>query len=117
VTAESVWLHPAAVDTEGPLSEQRPREVEHATGGQRHGRMVPGGAFIFDEPAQPPAIWGRDSAVVWSEGEPFMITGPPGVGKTTLGQQVVAGRCGFLEDVLGMPVAPGRRVLYRPVRP
>jgi hypothetical protein len=75
-------------------------------------RIVDGGAFIHDAPSVVPSIWGRGDEVLWAEGEPTIITGPTGVGKTTLGGQVVAGRLGFLPNVLGFPVTPGRRVLY-----
>lgn len=75
-------------------------------------RMVGGGSFIFDAPESPPALWGEGTEVLWSEGEPCMITGPTGVGKTTLGGQLVAGRLGLIDEVLGFPVQPGERVLY-----
>lgn len=83
-------------------------------------RLVLGGAFIHDAPIQVPSIWGRGEEVFWSEGEPLLITGPTGVGKTTLGGQVIAGRLGLIPTVLGYPVTPGKRVLYlamdRPVQ-
>lgn len=86
-------------------------EPEQATERQRN-RLVTGGAFIFDAPDTTPSLWGRGSEVLWPEGEPLYLTGPPGVGKTTLGGQLVAGRLGLLPEVLGYPVTPGRRVLY-----
>lgn len=83
-------------------------------------RLVLGGAFIHDAPQHVPAIWGRGEEVLWSLGEPLLLTGPTGVGKTTLGGQIIAGRLGLLPNVLGYPVAPGKRVLYlamdRPVQ-
>lgn len=75
-------------------------------------RFVTGGAFIHDAPDHVPAIWGRGEEVLWSQGEPLMITGPTGVGKTTLGGQVVAGRIGLIPEVLGYPVVSGERLLY-----
>jgi replicative DNA helicase len=76
-------------------------------------RMVDGGAFVHDAPAQVPAVWGVGDDVLMSVGEPLILTGPTGVGKTTLGGQVVAGRLGLLPEVLGYPIQPGqRRVLY-----
>lgn len=76
-------------------------------------RALPGGDAILDQPEEVPAVWGHGSEVLWSEGEPAMIAAPPGVGKTTLGQQVVLGLIGLRSHVLGYPVADtGARVLY-----
>lgn len=75
-------------------------------------RMIGAGAFIYDAPERVPAVWGRDDDVLWSEGEPLMITGPTGVGKTTLGGQLIAGRMALLDEVLGYPVIAGERTLY-----
>jgi len=51
--------------------------------------------------------------VLWSEGEPLIITGPTGVGKTTLGGLLVRGRLGLEKEVIGYPVrASKKRVLY-----
>lgn len=78
-----------------------------------HRRLTPGGSFLLDAPAEPPAVWGSDDAVLWAQGEPLLLVGPAGVGKTTLGGQLVEGRLGLLDEVLGYPVVPGsRRVLY-----
>lgn len=74
-----------------------------------------GGSFILDMPETPPAIWGRDNEVLWADGEALMIAGGQGLGKTTLGQQLALGRCGFSEycETLGYPIAAGTgRVLY-----
>ncbi len=75
-------------------------------------RFVPGGAFILDRPDTVPAIWGDDDQVLWAEGEALIIAGPPGVGKTTVGQQVLLAAIGIRPHALGMPVRPARRVLY-----
>lgn len=75
-------------------------------------RLVKGGSFIHDLPEAAPAVWGLAGSVVWAEGESFMLSGPPGVGKTTLAGQVVRGRL-VGGDVLGLPVRPADgRVLY-----
>lgn len=77
-------------------------------------RFVDGGAFIHDLPEKPPALWGDGSGVVWMEGESLLLTGTPGVGKTTLAGQLVRARL-VGGTVLGMEVAPsfdGFRVLY-----
>lgn len=74
---------------------------------------LPGAAFVLDAPEQVPAVWGRGTDVLWSEGESLLLTGPPGVGKSTLAQQLVRARLGLAADVLGYPVTDdGRRVLY-----
>jgi replicative DNA helicase len=77
-------------------------------------RAVDGASFILDAPEQVPAVWGQDNGVLWSQGEPLLICGPPGVGKSSLAQQLALRRHGVLEgDLLGMPVQlDPRRVLY-----
>lgn len=75
------------------------------------------GSVVLDAPAHVPVIWGRGEDVLWSEGEPLIVAGPPGVGKTTLVQQVVLNRAGIADgdlSVLGYMVRPDpeRRVLY-----
>jgi replicative DNA helicase len=73
-----------------------------------------GGGFVLDVPDTVPAVWGTDDDVLWASGEPLMICGPQGVGKTTLAQQLALARAGVLEPtLLGLPVAPDdRKVLY-----
>jgi AAA domain len=76
-------------------------------------RAVDGATFIFREPSTVPAVWGKDEAVAWSCGEPLMIVGSDGVGKTAIAQQLVLGRIGLRAEVLGMPVVPADKpVLY-----
>lgn len=76
-------------------------------------RRIDGGSFVFDQPAQPPALWGKGERVLAARGEPTYIVGPPGSGKTTLGQQLVLGMIGVRSELLGLPVEDdGRRVLY-----
>ncbi|MEU8276486.1 AAA family ATPase [Microbispora bryophytorum] len=75
--------------------------------------FVSGASFVLDTPAEVPAIWGNGQEVLWARGEAAMIVGGNGVGKTTIGHQLVAGRLGIMPTVLGYPVVPGaRRVLY-----
>jgi len=86
---------------------ERPRPVDFTS------RMRTGGAFILDTPPQPPAVWGHGDEVLWAQGEPLIVVGPSGVGKTTLMGQVVRARLGLDKEVLGWPVEPTTgRVLY-----
>jgi AAA domain len=77
-------------------------------------RMRPGGSFILDGPKGIPAVWGHGQEVLWAEGEPLVIVGPEGVGKTTVAQQVALARIGIGDGkVLGFPVAESaQRLLY-----
>jgi replicative DNA helicase len=76
-------------------------------------RVVDGGAFVFDEPADVPAAWGEGQAVAWAEGEPLLLVGPDGVGKTTVQQQLLLARAGLRDRIFGLPVKPAeRRILY-----
>lgn len=75
-------------------------------------RLRPGGAFLFDVPDEVVPIWGFGDEVLWADGEPTVIVGPPGVGKTTLVGQLMFARMGLLTSVLDWSVAEGRRVLY-----
>jgi AAA domain len=71
----------------------------------RPGAAVDGEAFMtaIDEAT---CVWGRGSQALWVEGEGCLITGPQGVGKSTIAQQIVKGRLGLLLDGLfGYPVA------------
>jgi hypothetical protein len=77
------------------------------------GRHLDGATFVFSVPETVPALWGDGSSVAWAQGEALMIVGPDGVGKTTLGQQLVLARIGLRRRLLGLPVKPASgRVLY-----
>lgn len=92
--------------TDSPLTEVSSTD-------QGESFAVPGGDAIFDEPDDIPALWGFDQEVLWAEGEPLMVCGSTGVGKTTLAQQLVLGMLGLRSEVLGMPVKQTEgRVLY-----
>lgn len=106
--------HLATEDVDDILSRAQQSLVGIATtsGAAGRSRLVSGGAFIHDATDHVPALWGRDEDVLWAEGEPLMLTGPTGVGKTTIAGQLVAARIGFTDTALGFPVAPGRRLLY-----
>lgn len=76
--------------------------------------ILDGASFLLTETTRVPAIWGTDTDVLWAEGEPTMICGLPGVGKTTIAGQVLRARLGIGDGrVLGHPVTPtSSRVLY-----
>ncbi len=76
-------------------------------------RAVDGATFVDDVPDEIPANWGYESVVLWAQGEPLMLVGPDGVGKTTLGQQIALARVGLFDQLLRFPIASARaRVLY-----
>lgn len=69
------------------------------------------GSIILDEADRPASWWGLGDDIFGAHGEALMIAGPQGLGKSTIGQQVTLGRCGFPEysELFGLPIAPGRR--------
>lgn len=70
--------------------------------------LVDGASFALDAPEHIPPIWGADQEVLWAQGEPLMLCGPQGVGKSTLAQLLVLARLGISADlnVLGRMVTP-----------
>ena len=69
-------------------------------------RLIDGAAFILDATLDCPSLWGDGEQVLWPEGEAFYITGSPGVGKTTIAQQLVLTAIGLgPARFLGLPVA------------
>lgn len=73
------------------------------------------GSLILDEADRPAAWWGHGDDILAAHGEALMIAGPQGLGKSTIGQQLALGRCGFTEydELFGLPITPGHgRVLY-----
>ena len=76
-------------------------------------RLTTGASFILDATLDTPCLWGLGDQVLWAELESLMISGPPGVGKTTIAQQLVLAGLGIgAPNLLGFPVTPRRRVLY-----
>jgi len=87
--------------------------ANNGTGAAYAAALIPGGAFVLDGPKGIPAVWGDGEQVAWSEGEPLLLVGPQGVGKTTLAGQLVKARLGLAPAVLSMPVQAGeQRILY-----
>lgn len=78
----------------------------------RENRTVDGWTFVSAAGDTIAAAWGERDAVVWAKGEPLMIVGPDGVGKTSLGQQLARARLSG-GTLLGLPVTQAeRKVLY-----
>lgn len=98
-------------DAEQSAEEERTDGAEGDQ--QRYSHGIDGAAFIFRVEADEPAIWGDGHRVLWAPGEALMVTGPPGVGKTTTVQQLVLARLGLTDDFLGFPVqTTSSKVLY-----
>lgn len=94
------------------LAEERAAKLKSEA--EASNRVVDGAVFLLDLPAEPPAIWGKGSEILWAKGESLIIAGPQGVGKTTIAGQLLRGLAGLQPEVLGFPVkaAPTRRVGY-----
>jgi ABC-type oligopeptide transport system ATPase subunit len=75
-------------------------------------RAKDGAEWSFSEASEQVSLWGDGDQCLWSMGETLMIVGPQGVGKTTLGQQLIRARVGLTSGLLGLPVIAGRKVLY-----
>ena len=91
-----------------------------SSGGRLQRYATDGWAFVTDTATETAPIWGEPGKAAWASGESLMLVGPPGVGKSTIAQQVVLSRLGLLAQVLEMPVQAGEKVLYiaadRPAR-
>jgi replicative DNA helicase len=79
-----------------------------------NGRRLVSGASVLDAAECVESIWGDGHQSLWARGEPFLLVGPDGVGKTTLAQQGSLGLGGIGEPrLLGFSLhADERRVLY-----
>ena len=100
----------APTDLEQPQTDTVDEEAGEP---ERFGHGIDGASFIFRVEADEPAIWGDGHRVLWAPGEALMVTGPPGVGKTTTVQQLVLARLGLMDQFLGFPVqATTSKVLY-----
>lgn len=71
-----------------------------------------GDVFVLDGPEGVEPRWGSPTETLWGCGEPLMLCGPAGAGKTTIAVQLVEALVGISDRVLGVPVMPSRRVLY-----
>jgi replicative DNA helicase len=69
--------------------------------------------FGLDAPSIVESVWGSGHESLWAKGEPFLLCGPDGVGKTTIAQQLALALAGIVDpSLLGLPVATVERVLY-----
>jgi replicative DNA helicase len=102
------------LDMNSGLREQIELILRPLPNAEAQQRLIAGDEFVLDMPIELPVVWGGASGTVaWAQGEPTMICGPDGTGKTTLAQQIALARAGLRERVLGMRVAAdGRPVLY-----
>jgi replicative DNA helicase len=120
VSAETgtVWQGPEGPIDWPDLGAIGPPDIElAANNGTQHtavnSRTVDGWEFVSQATQKVLARWGRDDLVLWAEGEPLMLVGPDGVGKTSLLQQLGLARVRGSSDLLGFPVeASSGRVLY-----
>lgn len=77
----------------------------------RHG--IDGEKFVFQVETHEKALWGSKEKVIWSPGEALIVTGAPGVGKTTTVQQLILARVGLADQFLGFDVeTTASKVLY-----
>ncbi|MFB7148512.1 DnaB-like helicase N-terminal domain-containing protein [Streptomyces virginiae] len=83
-----------------------------SSGGRLQRYALDGWAFVTDAATDTEPIWGAPGKAAWAAGESLMLVGPPGVGKSTIAQQVVLARIGLIAQVLDMPVQEGKKVLY-----
>lgn len=74
------------------------------------------GDHIFTIPLEVENIWGKHQESLWATGEPLMIYGPTGIGKTTLAGRLLLSLIGVdPTELLGYPINPinpGRTILY-----
>ncbi len=99
----------------------RANGVTHCIGGdapnlelKRHSGEVDGATFALDAPDRVEAVWGAGTTVLWPKGEPTMLYGPDGVGKTSVAQQIVKALLGIgRPHIFGQPVEQAAgKVLY-----
>lgn len=77
---------------------------------------ISAGDLVFNIPLEVESIWGKGQESLWARGEPLMIYGPTGIGKTTLAGRLLLSLIGVdPSELLGYPVeaiAKGKTVLY-----
>jgi replicative DNA helicase len=87
-------------------------DIAYAYAVHRGIKLRDGKSFVGETPMVE-SLWGSGQTVLWARGEPLMLVSAPGLGKTTIAQQVALARLRGDEEVLGFPVENGpKRVLY-----
>jgi len=105
-------VRPTDAEVGDVLAKASAQRAEREAPG-RVDRLKGGAQFVLDDPADLAPVWGGGDEVLWACGEPILVAGPPGVGKTTLVGQLLRARLGLDAMVLGYPVATDdRSVLY-----
>ena len=89
--------------------EAREREdaylAARAAAGEVSREVLDGEAFIFKEIIEVESFWGRGEVVLWPKDEGLMVSGPQGIGKTTIIQNLLLRRVGIGDgDLYGFPV-------------
>jgi replicative DNA helicase len=98
------WLDQREANGHGSPSEVG-RFMPRSTAAERPVALLDPGGVIFDRPATPEAVWGRGTQVIAARGEPTIIYGPTGLGKTTIIQRLLLSAIGVgPETVLEFPV-------------
>lgn len=104
------WLEDHQPEELEQLAHQTVEEPEPA-----EFRVSPGD-LIFSIPLEVESIWGKGPESLWAYGEPLMIYGPTGIGKTTLAGRLLLSLIGVdPSELLGYPInaiPAGKTVLY-----
>lgn len=107
---------PAVTTLAGPAAAPT---VDPATGLSSYAqialtRIQTGAEFILDTDHHMVPVWGEGTQVAWARGEPLILTGPTGVGKTTVAHQLLERLLGLSDEpLLDLPVQQtARKILY-----
>jgi hypothetical protein len=65
--------------------------------------------WLTSGPDHPQPPWGDERTMLAAKGQATTIAGPQGAGKSVIGQRIFLGHLGFIDKVLGLPVARGKR--------